>query len=115
MRCKAATTARASMRDRRLRADVFFIRTQSAIRADGPPSAQVLVLQFDVSCYVPNVAERPLRAPRANHVSGTEEKRIRTTNMVMDKNQRGLGLLLCKIAECARTGFRPRNVATLRR
>jgi len=28
------------MQDRRLRADVLFIRAQSAIRADGAPSAQ---------------------------------------------------------------------------
>jgi hypothetical protein len=31
---------------------VLFIRAQSAIRADGAPSAQVLALQIDVSCYV---------------------------------------------------------------
>jgi hypothetical protein len=31
-----------------LRADVFFIRAQSAIRADGPPSAQARALQLDV-------------------------------------------------------------------
>jgi len=35
-----------------LRADVLFIRTQSAIRADGPPSAQVRALQLDVLLYV---------------------------------------------------------------
>jgi len=33
-----------------------------------------------------------LRAARANHVFGTDEKRIRTKNMVMDKNNYGLGL-----------------------
>jgi hypothetical protein len=32
-----------------------------------------------------------LRAPRANHVFGTDEKRIRTKNMVMDKNKDGAG------------------------
>jgi len=36
------------MRDCRLRADAFFIRAQSAIRADGPPAAQALSLQFEV-------------------------------------------------------------------
>jgi len=35
-----------------LRADWFIVRTQSTIRADGPPSAQVLALQFDVSSYI---------------------------------------------------------------
>jgi len=30
----------AFIRDRRLRVDVLFIRAQSTIRADGPPSAQ---------------------------------------------------------------------------
>jgi hypothetical protein len=31
---------------------MLFIRAQSAIRADGPPAAQALVLQFEVSAYV---------------------------------------------------------------
>jgi hypothetical protein len=44
---------------------------------------------------------------RANHVFGTDEKRIRTKDMVMDKSNHGLGLLLSKIADCARTAFRP--------
>jgi hypothetical protein len=35
--------------------------------------------------------ERPLRAPRANHVFGTDEKRIRTENMVMGKSNHDLG------------------------
>jgi hypothetical protein len=38
------------IQDRRLRADRFIVRTQSAIRADGPPSAQALAPQFDLSC-----------------------------------------------------------------
>jgi len=36
------------LQDRRLRADVLFVRAQSTIRADGTPSAQVLALQFQV-------------------------------------------------------------------
>jgi len=36
-------------RDRRLRADALFIRAQSAIRADAPPSAQAQSLRFDAS------------------------------------------------------------------
>jgi hypothetical protein len=32
---------------------------------------------------------------RANHVFGTDEKRIRTKYMVMDKDNDGLGLLSC--------------------
>jgi hypothetical protein len=35
-----------------LRTDGVIVRAQSAIRADGTPSAQALALQFDVSCYV---------------------------------------------------------------
>jgi len=34
-----------------------------------------------------NVAERKLRALRANPVFGADEKRIRTKNTVMDKNR----------------------------
>jgi len=64
-----------------------------------------------------------LRAARANRVFGTDEKRIRTKNTVMDKNKYGLGLHLSKIADCvricfssarnrrsARTGRRPRKL-----
>jgi len=50
---------------------------------------------------------------RANHVFGTDEKRIRTKNMVIDKSNNALGLFLYKIADCARTAFRPSNIATL--
>ena len=38
------------IQDRRLCADVLFVRAQSAIRADGPPSAQVLAMQ-SWNCY----------------------------------------------------------------
>jgi hypothetical protein len=48
-----------------------------------------------------------LRALRANRVFGTNEKRIRTENTVM-KN--GLCLILSKIADCVRTGRRPRRL-----
>jgi len=34
-------------------------------------------------------------------------KTIRTENTVLDKSKDGLGLLLYKIADCVRTGFRP--------
>jgi hypothetical protein len=37
----------AFVQDRRLRADVLFIRTQSAIRADGTPSAQAQSRLFE--------------------------------------------------------------------
>jgi hypothetical protein len=42
-----------------------------------------------------------LRAPRANRVFGTDEKHIRTENMVMDKNNNGLGSLLSKFDRCS--------------
>jgi hypothetical protein len=35
-----------------LRTDVLFIRAQSPIRADGAPSAQVLLPLLDLFCYV---------------------------------------------------------------
>jgi len=44
---------------------------------------------------------------RANPVFGTDEKRIRAKNTVLDKSNHGLGVLLSKIADCARTAFRP--------
>jgi len=47
---------------------------------------------------------------RANRDFGTDEKRIRTKITVMDKNKSGLRLLLSKIADCARTAFRPRAI-----
>jgi hypothetical protein len=52
------------------------------VRADGPPSAQVRRQKIEVST---DVAERPLRAPRANPVFGADERRIRSKNRVMDK------------------------------
>jgi hypothetical protein len=67
-----------------------------------------------------------LRAARANLLFCTDEKRIRTEKKVMNKGNNGLGLFLSKIADCARmcfssarnrrsarTGSRPRNIATL--
>jgi hypothetical protein len=57
-----------------------------------------------------NFGVRRLRAPRATHVSGTDEKRIRIRNTVMDKNNPGLGCFSSKIADCARTGRRPRKL-----
>jgi len=44
-----------------------------------------------------------LRAARANHVFGTDEKRIRSENMVMGKNKVGVGLFY-KIADRVRMG-----------
>jgi hypothetical protein len=69
-----------------LRADALFIRARSVIRADGPPSAQVRREKIEVFT---EVAERPLRAPRANPVFGADVKRIRTKNRVMDKINSG--------------------------
>jgi len=45
---KATTAWFVFIQDRRLRADVLFIRARSAIRADGAPSAQARTLQLDV-------------------------------------------------------------------
>jgi hypothetical protein len=64
--------------------------------------------------YLPasvDVSGRALRAARANPVFGTDEKRIRTKNTVMDKSNKGLDLLLYGIAHCVRTASRPRNIA----
>jgi len=49
---KATTAWFVFIQDRRLCADVLFIRAQSAIRADGPPSAQARTLQFELSTYI---------------------------------------------------------------
>ena len=46
-----------------------------------------------------------LRAARANHVFGADEKRIRAKNMVMDKSNDSLGLLLYKTADYIRMGL----------
>jgi hypothetical protein len=67
-----------------------------------------------------------LRAPRANRVSSTDEKRIRRGNTVIDKNKVGLGWLFSEILDSARmrfssvryrgsarTVFRARKVTTL--
>jgi hypothetical protein len=45
-----------------------------------------------------------LRAPRANRVFVTDEKRIRNKNTVMDRSKDGLGVFSSKIADCERTG-----------
>jgi hypothetical protein len=50
----------------------------------------------------------PLRAPRANPVFGTDEKRIRTKNTVLGKSNDGLGLLLYNIATLQQRGARSR-------
>jgi len=51
-----------------------------------------------------------LRAPRANRDFFTDEKHIRKEITVMDKSKTRLGLSLSKIADCARTAFRPRTI-----
>jgi len=48
--------------------------------------------------------EMPLRAPRANRVFGTDEKRIRTKNTVMDKDRH---------SEEGYAAFRPRTIVPL--
>jgi hypothetical protein len=45
-----------------------------------------------------------LRAARANHVFGTDEKRIRTENTVIGKSKDGLRFFY-KIVDCARMRF----------
>jgi len=76
-----------------LRADVPFIRVQSAIRADGSPSAQVRSLLFDVSPTFADVGTRSLRAARANRVFCTDRKRIRTENTVIVNTKHGVVVL----------------------
>jgi len=48
---RAPIVIRGLIQDRRLRADRFIIRAQSAIRADGPPSAQVSSPQREAFFY----------------------------------------------------------------
>jgi hypothetical protein len=61
---------------------------------------------------MPSHATRGHCALRAPTVFSVRIKTIRTENTVMDKNKDSAEVL-CKIADCARTGFRPRNIATL--
>jgi len=86
---------------------MLFIRAQSAIRADGAPSAQVRSLQFEVSSYVCRVGARPLRAARANRVFGADEKRIRTKYTVMDEINVSTWSIV-QDRRSVRTPFRPR-------
>jgi len=46
-----------------------------------------------------------LRAARANRVFRADEKRIRTENTVIDKDNNSFGLVFYKIADCARMRF----------
>jgi len=82
---------RGVIQDRRFGTDVLFIRAQSAIRADGPPSAQALSPRLDEPPAYAVVGVRGLRAARANRVFCTDKKRIRTENVVMDNSKGGLG------------------------
>ena len=70
----------------------LFVRAQSVIRADGPPSAQVHSRSPMHSPASADAGARPLRAPRANHVFGTDERHIRAENTVIDNNKDGLDL-----------------------
>jgi len=92
-----------------LRADVLFIRAQSAIRADGPPSAQVRSLQLEVPPTSADVGTRLLRAARANPVFYTDKKRIRIENRVMDKSNNGLSLLFIQNWNSATTAGGPKQ------
>jgi len=88
-----------------LGADVLFIRAQSAIRADGAPSAQARALQLDVFSYPRRCRRDAVARSRAPTVFfGTNEKRIRTKNTVMDKD---------KDSEEGYTASRPRTIAPL--
>jgi hypothetical protein len=53
-----------------------------------------------------------LRAARANRVFCTDEKRFRTENTVIVNTKHSM-VVLSKIADCARTASRPRNITTL--
>jgi len=89
---------------------VLFIRAQSTIRAEGAPSAQVCHRSSIYPDRLSVVDAPPLRAPRANRVFRTDEKRIRTKNTVIDKSKGGLGWLLYKIADCVRMAFHPHAI-----
>jgi len=75
------------IQDRRLRADVLFIRTQSAIRADGYRPRKLSHNSLRHPPMFADVGRRPLRAARANRVFRTDEKRIRAENTVIDKSR----------------------------
>ena len=65
------------IRDRRLGADVFFIRVQATIRADGAPSAQALVLQIDVSRDVRHCRRATIARPAAKQVLSGDARKPR--------------------------------------
>jgi hypothetical protein len=50
------------------------------------------------------LGKQALRALRANRVSGTDEKHIRTRNTVTDRTKGGLDWLLCKIETLQQRG-----------
>ncbi|MFH1045150.1 MAG: hypothetical protein V1796_08970, partial [Pseudomonadota bacterium] len=88
----------------RLDTDVLFIRVQSTIRADGPPSAQIRSLQLDISLYFDRYRRSGHCAlARANRVFRADKKRIRTENAVLDKNNKGLALPLSNKRNSATT------------
>jgi len=96
----------AFIQDRRLGTDVLFIRAQSTIRADGPPSAQVRSLPLDISVYFDRYRGSGICAlARANRVLGTDKKHIRTQNTVMDKSNNGLGFAFIQDRRLRAVGF----------
>jgi hypothetical protein len=87
--------------------DVLFIHAQSVIRADGPPSAQVRTPQLDASSCLRSSMSAGGRCAlaRANPVFGTDEKRIRTKNTVIDKDRDGVGLVFIRDRRLRTDGF----------
>jgi hypothetical protein len=65
---------RGFIQDHRLRADVLFIRTQSVIRADGPPSAQARAPQIEVSSDVRQCRRATIARSRAPTVISVRMK-----------------------------------------
>jgi hypothetical protein len=67
-------------------------RGRATVRASPGVAARSILIR------PPIVAERTLRALRANRDFGTDMKRIRTKITVMDKSNNGFGSLLSKTA-----------------
>jgi len=84
---------------------------QSAIRADGAPSAQVKRGSSMYPVSPVNAAERRLRALRANRAFGADEKRIRTKNTVLNKSKVGFEVLSSSSAAARCTLRCPPNIA----
>jgi hypothetical protein len=68
---------------------MLFVRARSVIRADGAPSAQVRATQIELSSCVDQCRRATIARSAREPCFGTDEKRIRTKNTVLNKSNNG--------------------------